>query len=39
MKSVNYIDDLRQIPCDKKFVDLKSLVKEIELQKKGKYGD
>lgn len=34
MKSVNYIDDLRQIPCDKKFVDLKSLVKEIELQKK-----
>lgn len=34
MKSVNYIDDLRQIPCDKKFVGLKSLVKEIELQKK-----
>lgn len=34
MRSVNYIDDLRQIPCDKKFVNLKSLVKEIELQKK-----
>lgn len=36
---MQYIENLKQIPCEGKFVDLKSLIKETELQKKRRYGD
>lgn len=34
MKSIQYLDQLKEIPCDKKEYDLKTLIKTIESQKK-----